>query len=304
MGLFRRLLMSDNEESKYLIKNVQGRSFALQEFDVEGKELEELEPTLINHFFDVQEIRLISKIGNETIGLEEELRRTSELRKGTRGDHNRLSHYLTKYRSPKFDKTDRRLKAKLKTMLKQYDSTWGDPLDYFILGSSKPIDDIVLEISTTEKEEEYMVVDCSEEYIYEDQVLPSNLTINVLLHKSNFDELVNSIKDNHKQFMRFSCDISGCYSTRTFDSYRHISAVKLLTEKAMEMIEGIDIPKVGVSDDKYLPHHLNRALTDPDWEGKDKFTIITSTDFILNENVVKEPDEKNKDDDEVSEVDD
>ena len=188
--------MSDNEEGNYKIKVGEGYGFRLQEYNLDDEEVGyELAPTPIYHRFDVYDIELTSELGNENKTLERELSFLTDFDRSPR-----LGAYFRRFNSLEGQpqktesiKIDQRLTAKLRTKLTKYNSSWGDPLKYFIMGSQKPIEEFALQISTTDQDEEYMAVLVKNAVEFEDETFPSYLSINVLLHRQNFDDLVNSL---------------------------------------------------------------------------------------------------------------
>ena len=271
--------MSDNQEGNYTIKVVEGDSFSLQEYNLDDEEVGyELAPNRMTHVFDVYDVELTSELGNETQTLEWDLFALS----AETDEIPRLGAYFRRFNSlegqtqkAKSIKIDQRLTAKLKTTLTEKNRSWGDPLKYFIMGSQKPIEEFALQISTTDQDEEYMAVLVNNAWEYEGETFPSSLSIEVLLHRQNFDDLINSLEKFPEQKIIFSCELSGAYSERVYLSSYDVSEVKLLTEQTLDSI--IAAHKTFFGKHKgFVPAHLNCSLTDKE-RTLDEFSLQTVT---------------------------
>ncbi len=296
--------MSDNQEGNYTIKVVEGDGFRLQEYNLDDEEIGyELEPNVMTHFFDVYDVELTSELGNETETLEWELSSFPMFDKSPR-----LEAYFRRFNSlegqtqkAKSIKIDQRLTAKLKTTLTKYDRSWGDPLKYFIMGSHKPIEEFALKISTTDQDEEYMVVLVNDAWEYEGETLPSRLSINVLLHKQNFDDLINSLEKFPEQKISFSCELSGAYSQYSYLSSYDVSEVKLLTEHTLDGIIAGNKTFFG-KHKGFDPYHLNCSLTDKE-RTLDEFSLRTVTKLSNSESLQSEAEEDTEPQQELDSID-
>ena len=289
--------MNSKDEQYYKINLLYGDKFCLQEFSSDGDKIGgDLRPRRFTHNFDVSDIELTLELGDETETLEYELwGRAANTR-----EMPRLGAYLQEINDTedqphetKPSRIERRLRASLKTKLTQDNRSWGDPLKYFIMGNSNPIAEFRLEISTTDREEEFLVFVVSDEFNYDEKMFPSELVINVLLHKNNFEELVKSIKEFPNQKISFSCEISGAYTDNFYGSSYDIGEVKLLSEQVLNVIEAANEPFFSKLKGFTIPF-LNHSLTNKEQLIKDEFNIFMSTRLNNEGGLYKEYEEKSE----------